>query len=107
MPINTFFLQIRTIFYKIFFIFRILVQAWSIKRSFWIGLIKHGSLWLWVNGEYAAPTAIYWEQNLPDNSFVNRRCGQIRTTYYGRTTADSSCLSRRIALCEKKYFPNN
>ena len=86
------------------------MQALSIKKYFWIGLRKHESLWLWVNGEYAAPAAIYWAQNEPGNSGLDQNCTRIRINSdqkYGRTTVRGDCSNRRIALCEKKYLPNN
>ena len=80
------------------------------KNNFWIGLRKYGSLWLWVNGEYAAPASIYWEQNEPNNYNVDRDCALIQPNSdqnYGRTTIARNCERERRALCEKKYSPNN
>ena len=91
-----------------FFIFRILVQALSIRSNFWIGLRKYGSLWIWVTGEYTATAAIYWQQNEPNNKNGSEDCGCIRIAdNRGRTTNDENCWHRKIALCEKEYFPNN
>ena len=70
------------------------MKAFRIKFSFWIGLRKHESFWLWVNGEYAASAAIYWQNNKPNNPGVDQDCARIRVNInhqnkkYGRTTAD-------------------
>ena len=86
------------------------MQALSIQDSLWIGLRKHESLWLWVNGEYAAPAAIYWVQDKLNKFGLDKQCGHIRVNMnrnqnYG--TVGGNCSKRRIALCEKKYLPNN
>ena len=84
------------------------MQAFLSKREFWIGLRKHDNLWLWVNGEYAAPAAIYWQNNELDNSGLNRHCARIRGNQNkGRVTIKGHCSLSRIALCEKKYSPKN
>ena len=87
------------------------MQALSITSGFWIGLRRHGSLWLWVNGEYAAPAAIYWHQTEPDNFNGNEDCAFIlvyNKWNNERTTHDISCYwHQAFALCEKIYSQNN
>lgn len=96
-----------TLLLFMYFLFRILYGALSIKGKVWIGLSDVGSenTWLWINGKRIAPDAVFWTQGQPDNG-RNEDCGEIiPDNPYSLGVNDAPCTLFSYALCEKIYTP--
>ncbi|CAK8671622.1 unnamed protein product [Clavelina lepadiformis] len=82
----------------------------SLQQTFnfdnaWIGLIKEGNSWSWVDKTSSTTGNTHWIQNplQPSNSGGNENCGEIIDEYYLRTN-DAPCSVTRYGLCEHNRY---
>ncbi|CAK8671625.1 unnamed protein product [Clavelina lepadiformis] len=67
----------------------------------WIGLMKEGNSWRWLDKTASTTDDIYWihHPEQPSNSGGNENCGEIINDYH-LLTNDAPCSVTRYGLCE-------
>ncbi|CAK8671634.1 unnamed protein product [Clavelina lepadiformis] len=71
----------------------------------WVGLMKEGNSWVWVDKTSSTTDNIHWIQNpqQPSNSGGNENCGEIIEDY-NLGTNDAPCSVIRYGLCEHNRY---